>query len=251
MKYLYSKDIVDTFGVAFSNNVSTFVRQHVLTHENYFLFCYQNKLRHYGEYNNTSLEGTNFGIKHSSIGTHPGLSMDNLMVILSVQSDKHLVKTNGKVMRANKKNCVNYKLKVHDKLTVMALSMLSNLIEYSSRYICMRVGATEWLVRKKKLGDNMKKMYIPDFDVIQKVICIETQDTATRLLQSSYQYVDVYGLPCIHSIVVVESFKPKWKNIKHNDDLARRWKAYYLFSLPESKISYRAKEQRIHQAFAH
>ena len=43
-------------------------------------------------------------IMDSSIGTHPGLSMDNLMVILlSVQSDKNLVKTNGKVMRANKK----------------------------------------------------------------------------------------------------------------------------------------------------
>ena len=40
MKYLYSKEFTDTFGVAFSNNVSTFVRQHVTTHENYFMFCH-------------------------------------------------------------------------------------------------------------------------------------------------------------------------------------------------------------------
>ena len=249
MKYLYSKEITDTFGIAFSNNVSTFVRQHVLTHENYFLFCHRKDIRHYGEYANTPLEGTNFGIKHSSIGTHPGLSMDNSMVILSVQSDKHLVKTNGKVMKANKKHCVNYKLKVHNKLTVMASSMLSNLIEYSSRYKCIRIGITEWLVRKKEPGENVRKMYIPDFDVIQKVTCVETQDNETKQLKCSCQYADVYGLPCIHSIVVAESFKPKWKNITHNDVSVRWWKAYYLFSLPESIIPDKAKQQRIKQVF--
>ena len=62
----------------------------------------------------------------------------------------------------------------------MASSMLLNLIEYSSRCKCMRVGATEWLVWKKKLGGNMRKMYIPDFDVIQKVTSVETQNTAIR-----------------------------------------------------------------------
>ena len=86
----------------------------------------------------------------------------------------------------------------------MASSMLSNLIEYSSRYKCMRVGATEWLVWKKKLGDNAKKIYIPEFDVIQKVTSIETQNIATRQFQCSCHYADVYGLPCIHSIVVTE-----------------------------------------------
>ena len=104
MKYIYSKQIIDLFGLPFSNNVSTFVRQHVLIHEKHFLSCNRNKIRHYGEYSNTPLEGTNYGIKQSSISTHPGLAMDSSMVILSVQSDKHVVKTNGKVMNNNQKH---------------------------------------------------------------------------------------------------------------------------------------------------
>ena len=76
MKYLYSREIIDTFGVSFSNNVAMFLRKHILPHEKTFLYCLRNNIRHYGEYSNTPLEGTNFGLKHSSIATHPGLSMD-------------------------------------------------------------------------------------------------------------------------------------------------------------------------------
>ena len=98
IKYLYSKQIIDLFGITFSNNVSMFVRKHVLIHEKHFLYCNCSS-RHYGEYSNTPLEGTNYGIKHASISTNPGLSMDNSIVIMSLQSDKHVVKMNRKVIR--------------------------------------------------------------------------------------------------------------------------------------------------------
>ena len=109
MKYLYSKHIIDLFGIAFANNVSLFVRKHVLICGKHFLYCNSNYIRYYGEYSNTSLEGTNFGIKNVSISTHPGLSMDNLMIIMSLQSDKYVIKTNRKVIRDNKRYCRNYK----------------------------------------------------------------------------------------------------------------------------------------------
>ena len=133
MKYLYSKQVVDLFGITFSNNVSMFVWKHVLIHEKHFLFCNRNSIRHYWECSNTPLEGTNYGIKHASISTHPGLSMDNSMVIMCLQSDKHVVKTNGKVIRDNQRHCWNYKNHVHDKLTTVASSTLSNLI-YCIKY---------------------------------------------------------------------------------------------------------------------
>ena len=113
MKYLYSKEFTDTFGVEFSNNISTFVQQHVITHENCFLYCNWNTIMHCGEYSNTPLEGNNFGINHSAISTHPGLAMDSSMVILSMQSVKHVVETNSKVVKANKKNCGNFTEKVY------------------------------------------------------------------------------------------------------------------------------------------
>ena len=94
-------------------------------------------IRYYGEYSNTPLEGTNYGLKHSSICTHPRLSMDNSMVILSQLSEKHVTKVNSNVIRQNKKHCVNYRDKVHDKLTAMGSSMLANMIALINRYECI------------------------------------------------------------------------------------------------------------------
>ena len=100
-----------------------------------FLCCLRNNIRHYGEYSNTPLEGTSFGLKHSSIATHPGLSMDNSMIILSQLSEKHVTKVNTTVIRQNKKYCVNYKEEVHDKMTIMGSSMLANTISVIDRYV--------------------------------------------------------------------------------------------------------------------
>ena len=60
--------------------------------------------------------------------------MDNYMVIFSIQLDKYIVKTNGKLISANKKNYVNYEEQVHSKLTVISSSILSNLMEHTSKY---------------------------------------------------------------------------------------------------------------------
>ena len=102
MKYLYSREIINTFGVSFSNNVAMFVRKHVLPHEKSFLYCLRKNIRHYSEYSNTPLEGTNYGLKNSSISTQHGLSMDNSMIILSQLSEKHVTKVNSNVIKQNK-----------------------------------------------------------------------------------------------------------------------------------------------------
>ena len=105
--------------------------------EKHFLFGCQNDIRQYGEYSNTPLEGTNFGLKHSSISTHPGLSMDSSMMILSVQSDKDVKKTHSKVIKHCKRHCLKYRGEIHDKLTRMASSMTSNIIALVDRYECI------------------------------------------------------------------------------------------------------------------
>ena len=156
MKYFYSKQVVDLFCITFSNNFFMFVQKHVLIHEKYFLFCHRSSIRHYGEYSNTPLEGTNYGIKHTSTSTHPGLSMDNSMVIMSLPSDKHFVKTNGKVIRDNQRNCRNYRNRVHDKLTTVASSTLSSLIYCVKYYESIRIGKYTWKVLKKRIQWNVK-----------------------------------------------------------------------------------------------
>ena len=64
--------------------------------------------------------------KYSSIlSSHPGLSMDSSFVIFSVQSDKHVVKTNVIVIWDNKRHCLNYQNNDHDKLNIVVCSILS------------------------------------------------------------------------------------------------------------------------------
>ena len=107
----------------------------------------------------------------------------------------------------------------------------------------------EWLVRKTYVPPSSRKGYIPDFDVIQMVTAINTQERGVKQLQCTCQYSDVYGMPCIHSIVVASSFRPNWTYITHNDVSIRWWKAYYLFSLPDTIIPDKVKQQQIKQVF--
>ena len=250
MKYLYSREIIDTFGVSFSNNVAMFLRKHVLPHEKTFLYCLRNNIRHYGEYSNTPLEGTNFGLKHSSIATHPGLSMDNSMKILSQLSEKHVKKVNSTVIRQNKKHCVNYKEEVHDKMTIRGSSMLANTISVIDRYDCIRIEQNLWKVKKKnRTNNNNSNFCTPDFDVLNTVHILDTSIDNVKQLGCSCTYTSVYGLPCVHTLVVATTMKPHWKYVNHNDVSVRWLKSYYLYSLPEKIIPDQNRQKQTKQAF--
>ena len=131
----------------------------------------------------------------------------------------------------------------------MASSMLSNLVTHSSKYDSIRINTNEWLVRKTYIPPPSRKGYIPDFDVIQTVTAIDTPNREVKQLQCTCQYSEIYGMPCIHSIVVATSFRPHWTYVTHNDVSVRWWKAYYLFSLPETIIPDKVKQQQIKQVF--
>ena len=90
---------------------------------------------------------------------------------------------------------------------------------------------------------------IPDFDVIETITLQKTKQCDVKQLKCSCQYIDVFGLPCVHAMVVAETFKPLWKEITHNDVSVQWWKKYYLFSLPGKVIPNTVKQKRIKQVF--
>ena len=151
---------------------------------------------------NTPLEGTNNGLKHSSISTHQGLSMDNSMVILNLLSDKHVQNINGNVIRHNRRERINYLDNVHNKFTSMASSMIANMIKIVPQYETIRVGDTEWRFKKKKRPSSKPiRSCIPDFDVPNIVTVVDTENSSVKQLMCSYGYNKVYGLPCVHTLV--------------------------------------------------
>ena len=141
MKILYYKQEIGLFGVIFSNNVANFVRKHILIHEKYFFYCFWNEIRHYSEDSNTSLEGTNYGLKHSSISTLPGLSMNSCMAIVSI----------------------------------IASSILSTLICNVKKYETKRIQEYEWVVRKLQRTGTPSRRSLPDFDVLKTVTVNRTR----------------------------------------------------------------------------
>ena len=97
------------------------------------------------------------------------------------------------------------------------MPMLSNLIANTFRYESIQISNNDWVVRKKKVQVTSKKMYIPDFDFVQKITSYKTDNLIIRQLHCICQYSEVYGLPCVHSLVVTSPFKLKWQNVTHND----------------------------------
>ena len=159
----------------------------------------------------------------ASISTHPGLSMDNSMVIMSLQSDKHVVKTNGKVIRDNQRHCRNYKNNVHDKLATVASSILSTLLNRIKYYETIRISTYVWKIKKKEYNRD-RRSYIPDIDIINTVVLRRTADEGVFRMECFCTYTKVFGLPCVHSMVVSKTFKPHWNQIIHYDISVRWWK---------------------------
>ena len=93
------------------------------------------------------------------------------------------------------------------------------------------------------------KQCIPDFDAINTVHLTDTSTQGTKQLGCSCTYTSVYGLPCIHSLVVGNTMKPKWPYVTH-DDVSVRWlKSYYLYSLPVKIIPQEDIQEKTKQVF--
>ena len=120
---------------------------------------------------------------------------------------------------------------VHDKLTIIVSSILSTLFSHVKRYKTKHIKENEWIVKKLPRQQTSSSNSIPDFDVIEIVMLQKTKQCDVKQLKCSCQYTDVFGLPCVHAMVVTETFKPLWKEITHNDVSVQWWKKYYLFSL--------------------
>ena len=65
--------------------------------------------------------------------------MDNSTVILSLLSDKYVKKVDSNVMQQNKRESINYTNEMHNTLTLIAFSMVANIVVNTHRYKCIRI----------------------------------------------------------------------------------------------------------------
>ena len=127
-KHLFSIQVISLFGMAFPNNVLIFLGKHVLTWEKWLLYCHRSTVRHYCEYNNNPLEGTNNSIKNSSIARYPQFTLENSFEVLNQISTKRLSRLATNVVTQSKKYCPIATSDVLDKLIIDGAEELKNQI---------------------------------------------------------------------------------------------------------------------------
>ena len=106
---------------------------------------------------------------------------------------------------------MNYKEKVHDKLIILASSMLANTISTINRYECIRNDHQTWKVRKKKnnvYSTRSKIFCTPNFDVINTINLMDISIEEVKQLGCTCTYTKVYGMPCVNALMVANTMKP-------------------------------------------
>ena len=93
--------------------------------------------------------------------------------------------------------------------------------------------------QKKMNNDNLtqsKNFCTPNFDVINTISLMNTSIEDVKQLCCTCTFTKVYGMPCVHALVVANTMKPHWTYVTHNDVSVRWLKSYYLYYLPEKVI---------------
>ena len=91
--------------------------------------------------------------------------------------------------------------------------------------------------KKKETNTNTARNFCtPNFDVLNTLHLIDTSVEDVKQLGCTCIYIEVYGMRCVHKLVVANTMKPKWTYVSHNDVSVRWLKSYYLYSLPEKII---------------
>ena len=56
--------------------------------------------------------------------------------------------------------------------------------------------------KKNATSEQQPKMAIPDFDVLQKISIKDTSNMLKQQLKYTCKYIEIYGMPCQHTIAV-------------------------------------------------
>jgi len=161
-------------------------------------------------------------------------------------STKRLSKLTTNVITQSKKYCPIATNDVLNKLTIDGAEELKNQIYRAKKYQCIRITQDSWKVTRCSTSfKELEKKIIPMFKIVNTVkLCNNNR------LQCDCSYNQVWGIPCVHSLSVANTFiSDKWNGISHNDVSVVWWKSYYLYSLPEKVDINKNKQEKIKQIF--
>ena len=153
-RFLHTSYVKSKLGLGFIESVEKFVREYVEPHERHYCFYLRKHVRHFDLYTTSGHEGTNNGIRHSTVSVGPKTLIENSMVILSENGNRN---TKNKILKASKnfhgtKLYTNLTCSQH--LVPTASWMLEQNWARQQEYKSIRISAHTWLVIHQKFDPN-------------------------------------------------------------------------------------------------
>ena len=230
-KFLNTRQIRNTLGVAFIESVEDFVKKHIEPHETNFVFYLRKHLRHFDEYINCLHEGTNNALRHSAAPIGPTMCIENTMRVMNNNSERARIKKQIENSIQFVGTKLYSKLNCSKHLNKFGYEILLSSWTRKDQYVSIRVEEEKWLVIHKNNdegGDDLKKTntdhskeYCPKFKRVRKVILCE------KKLICSCSYRKRYGIGCAHEYNVVSRFRD-YIEPSHHECSIRWWNIYSM-----------------------
>jgi len=150
------------------NDILSYLRKNVFTHEELFARCFFLHIRAFDAYSNTPHEGTNRGSKHCKNRVLPNMSQAQSTKVLTEQDAARTKSKRRAMSDAFHKTQVYSHTATSQHLLPQAESMLQVEMEQSENYVSVRIDSKTWWVLRgtvRKLGGRP----IPVFERVRVV----------------------------------------------------------------------------------
>ena len=228
------RSVTDFIGRYNADKIMHFICEHVLVHEDMFLFYKRKCVRHFDESSNSCHEGSNHGTKSCAGKVLPNYHIDKSVSKLCRQGVRNSARHNIKV--ANEVNSTKQwsSLNCANKLISHGLGLLEHQWESTELYDIVKVQRLKWLLL---FNGQYKPSIIPRFMQTYKVT---SQD---GVLYCTCKHFERHGIPCRHQLAVLKSI-PGYKEPTHHDVSICWWLDYQY-----KDISNETEDEELCRAF--
>jgi hypothetical protein len=233
--YFASPEVLDACGGQpyIVEQVSEFVRNHVLIYDDVFLFYPKKYLRYFDVKTSSAHEGTNLGIKEHAAAVLPSHKIDVAGKKLSLQSSMKGTLLDSESTFMASSQCLWSSSPTANHVTTLAESIISRSFERTHDYEARRTSVDSWEVHyvgqdnystETERRSSEKNSPIPIFTRIRVV------NSRSGFLCCDCGAQQRLGLTCVHAMAVMESFSSGWKGPTHHDVSPRWWVVWMEFA---------------------
>ena len=241
LQFLGDPELSKGLGTILITNILSWFKRHVEVHEQQFCFYLRTGLLHFGVYSNTPNEGLHNGMKSNSAPVTPMHSIHRTLTILTKNAVRKEQRRNLDRENEYLSSRTYVKETHYDELIDIGKESLQNAFSDSSKYLCLKLTETEFLV----IRDHGKYPYVTH-DLIPRFNRLRRISYNAGKLFCNCTRRKVWKHICAHVICVARFCQPTFIP-DHRSISCIWWKSYYQAGLPA--LHYNDSEGNLPQLF--